>query len=182
MIAKAAVHGSDRMMGAKKMWEKNDLDPGLVKTALAMWKDLIKETIQWQGKVAQECKRGWVRNPFKRMLWFWETGAATRAVSFYPQSTAFDVIARAMIGLMFERIGWPEDWARKVCPVICPLPAEADLNLQVHDELVVETTTEAAVEPTIQAMTTVMTQGWPELNGLSLPVGIAKGLSWGECE
>lgn len=182
MIAKAAVHGSDRMMGAKKMWEKNDLDPDLVKKALATWKALIAGTIKWQKRVSDETKRrGWACNPFGRKLWFWESNAATRIVSFYPQSTAFDVIARAMIGLMFKKIGWPEEWARKVTPVLHPLPDEADLNFQVHDELVVETETEEAVEPTIAAMKEVMTQPWPELNNLSLPIGIGKGLSWGEC-
>jgi uracil-DNA glycosylase family 4 len=181
-IAKAAVHGSDRMMGAKKMWEKNDLDPDLVKTALATWKELISGTVRWQKRVTDDTKRrGWACNPFGRRLWFWESNAATRIVSFYPQSTAFDVIARAMIGLMYEKIGWPEEWARKVTPVLRPLPDEADLNFQVHDELVVETETEEAVAPTIDAMKEVMQQPWPELNNLSFPVGIGVGLSWGEC-
>jgi DNA polymerase I-like protein with 3'-5' exonuclease and polymerase domains len=91
------------------------------------------------------------------------------------------VIARAMIGLMYEKIGWPEEWARKVTPVLRPLPEEADLNFQVHDELVVEVSSEEAVAPTIDAMKEVMQQPWPELNNLSFPVGIGVGLSWGEC-
>ena len=183
MIAKAAVHGSDRLMGAKKMWEKNDLPPELVKTALFAWKQLIAGTIRWQKRIVDETgRRGWACNPFGRKLWFWETNSAPRVVSFYPQSTAADVIYRAMIGLMFKLIDWPEEWARKVCPRAEALPEGADLNLQVHDELVAETETAEQVESTVAVMNRVMTQPWPELGTLSLPVGVGVGLSWGECQ
>jgi uracil-DNA glycosylase family 4 len=188
MIAKAVVHGSDRLIGSKKIWEKDDLDPEQVKKVHQKWKSLIADTCRWQTRIADEVKRlGVAVNPFGRKLWFWESNVAPEIISFFPQSTAFDVIARAMIGLMFERIEWPKDWAEKVCPISKPLPLGADLNLQVHDELVVETENAEVVPETIQTMKEVMEQPWPELKGLRLPVGVGAGpdgmggLSWGEC-
>lgn len=182
MIAKAAVHGCDRLMGPKKMWEKNDLDPEAVKKVYDLWKNLIQDTVVWQRRIADEVKRrGWACTAFGRKLWFWEANVATRIISFFPQSTLFDIIARAMIGLMYERIGWPAEWARKVCPILKPLPAGAYLVLQCHDELVVETENEAVVSPAIEAMKEVMEQAWAELGGLFLPASIAIGASWGEC-
>ena len=181
-IAKVVVHGVDRLMGAKRIWENNDLDPESVKKVHAQWKNQIIDTVHWQRKAADEAKRiGWACNAFGRKLWFWESNAATRAISFYPQSTLSDIVARAMIGLMYERIGWPEEWAQKVSPVLRPLPEGAYLVLQVHDELVFETVSEEMVAPTIEAAQTVMEQPWQELGGLSLPAGIAHGESWGEC-
>ncbi len=181
-ISKAIVHGADRMRGAKNIWEKADLDPERVTKVLATWKAQISDTVRWQRRIAQEViKTGWAVNPFGRKMWFWESGAATRIVSFFPQSTAFDVIARVMIGLMHERIGWPKEWAEKVCPLAMPLPETAELNLQVHDELVVETVSEEAVPETLSVLTAVMTQPWKELDGMTLPIGIGVGPSWGEC-
>jgi uracil-DNA glycosylase family 4 len=182
MIAKSAVHGADRMMGAKKMWEKDNLDPKLTKDALHMWKTFIADTVRWQSRVADDAKRsGYVVNPFGRKLWFWESSSATQAISFLPQSSAADIIYRAMIGLMYDRIGWPLEWAQKVCKLCLPLPEGADLNLQVHDELVVETDNEAVVDDTIATIKKVMTQPWPEVGMTSFPVGVGVGESWGEC-
>jgi DNA polymerase I-like protein with 3'-5' exonuclease and polymerase domains len=182
-ISKAIVHGADRMRGAKSIWEKNDMDPDRVKKVLFSWKEQIRDTVEWQRRVAATvAATGWAVNPFGRKMWFWETNAATRIVSFFPQSTAFDVLARVMIGLMHERIGWPREWAEEVCPVCIPLPEGAMLDLQVHDELVVETVDESTVQPTLEVLRKVMTQPWKELNGLSLPIGEGVGPSWGECE
>jgi uracil-DNA glycosylase family 4 len=181
-IAKVVVHGVDRLMGAKRIWENNDLDPESVKKVHAQWRNQIIDTVHWQRRASDEAKRqGWACNAFGRKLWFWESNAATRAISFFPQSTLSDIVARAMVGLMYERIGWPEEWAQKVSPILRPLPQGAYLVLQVHDELVFETESEQLVAPTIEAAQTVMEQPWRELNGLSLPAGIASGESWGEC-
>jgi uracil-DNA glycosylase family 4 len=182
-ISKVIVHGSDRMMGAKKIAAQYDLDLKVAQDFQATWKGLISDTIHWQQRISnQGARAGWIANPFGRKLWVWESNSATRIVSFMPQSTAFDVIARAMIGLMYERIGWPEEWARKVSPVLVPLPEGVLLLAQVHDELLCETANAELVEPTFNALRTVMTQPWPELNGLSLPIGEAVGDSWGDCE
>lgn len=182
-MAKVIVHGSDRLMGAKKIASQYDLDFNTVKDFQGTWKREIADTIAWQRRVSDSAQRvGYACNPFGRRLWLWEANSATRAVSFYPQSTAFDVIARCMIGLMFERIGWPEEWAKKVCPVVHPLPEGVLLLAQVHDELLTETENEEMVPHTFEVLTKVMTQPWPELNGLSLPIGTGVGASWGDCE
>lgn len=182
-IAKIIVHGSDRMMGAKKISEQFDVDFNVAKDFQALWKSIISDTVAWQQRVSNSGARtGWVVNPFSRKLWVWETNAATRIVSFFPQSTAADIIFRAMIACMFERIDWPIEWAQKVAPVVEPLPDGVLLLAQVHDELLTETESAELVEPTLNVLRKVMTQPWPELNGLSLPIGTAFGDSWGDCE
>lgn len=182
-IAKIIVHGSDRMMGAKKISEQFDVDFIVAKDFQALWKREIADTVAWQQRVSNAGARiGWTANPFLRKLWTWETNAATRIVSFLPQSTAFDVIARAMIACMFKRIDWPIEWAQKVAPIVEPLPDGVLLIAQVHDELLTETESAELVDPTLQVLRKVMTQPWPELNGLSLPIGTAVGDSWGDCE
>ena len=182
-IAKIIVHGTDRMMGSIKIANQFDLDFNIVKDFQAKWKAEIADTIAWQRRVGDTAARtGFVRNSFKRMLWLWETNSATRAVSFMPQSTAADVIYRAMIALMYKRIDWPLEWVLKVVKVVEPLPDGCLLLAQVHDELLVETQTAEQVQPCLDALRKVMTQPWAELGGLSLPIGEAFGDSWGDCE
>ena len=86
-----------------------------------------------------------------------------------------------MIGLMYERIDWPRDWAERVCPVVIPLPDGAILFIQVHDELVVDCKSLEVVREVEQVLRTVMTQPFKQLNNLSLPVAIESGESWGDC-
>jgi uracil-DNA glycosylase family 4 len=180
-ICKIIVHGSDRVMGARKIAEQFDMDFNTVKKVQAAWKSEIQATIDWQNRVMGEATRtGCVTNPFDRKLWIWTSGSGPEAVSFFPQSTAADVIFRAMIGLMYERIGWPKEWAEKVCPITVPLPDGAVMFIQVHDELVIDCRPEV-VRQVREALQTVMTQPWKELKNLSLPVAINAGVSWGDC-
>jgi uracil-DNA glycosylase family 4 len=182
-MAKVIVHGSDRLMGSTKIAAQYDLDILRVKDFQAVWKNEISDTIAWQKRVGDAAARiGWEANPFGRKIWLWESNSITRAVSFLPQSTAADVIYRAMIALMYLRIDWPEEWARKVAPYLEPLPEGVLLLAQVHDELLCETENADQTEPTMGVLERVMTQPWPELNGLSLPIGKASGDSWGDCE
>lgn len=182
-IAKVIVHGTDRMMGSLKISNQYDIEFVKAKDFQATWKKEIQDTIAWQRRIGADCARvGHVTNAFGRKLWLWETNSATRAVSFIPQSTAADVIFRVMIALMYERIDWPKEWAEKVVKVIIPLPEEYLLLAQVHDELVIETENEEQVEPCLKILRQVMQQPWPELDGLSLPIGEAWGESWGDCE
>jgi DNA polymerase I-like protein with 3'-5' exonuclease and polymerase domains len=169
-------------MGADKISKQFDLDFDTVKKLQFAWKKKIQGTIDWQRRVmADALRRGVVENVFKRKLWIWESSSGPTAVSFYPQSTAADVIFRVMIGIYYERIGWPEEWAAKVCPVYESLPADCILFIQVHDEAVVDCPLEQ-VEETKRILTKVMTQPWPELQGLSLPIAIEYGDSWGDCQ
>lgn len=180
-ICKHIVHGSDRMMGAKRIAEQFDIDFDIAKKIQAAWKAEINDTVRWQTRVAKESERvGWTTNAFGRKLWRWESGSGTKFVSFHPQSDAADVIFRAMIGMMWRNINWPEDWAKKVAPVAIPLPEGATLFIQVHDELVVDCKPEV-VDETKQILRKVMTQPWKELDGMWFPIGEAEGASWGEC-
>jgi len=82
-MAKIVVHGSDRMMGAKKIAEQFDLDFNEVKKIQSTWKTEIADTIRWQHRVSEDARRtGWVCNNFGRKLWLWESNSATKAVSF----------------------------------------------------------------------------------------------------
>lgn len=103
----------------------------------------------------------------------------TQSISFFPQSTAADVIYRAMIGLMYERINWPVEKVQEVVGIYIPLPRPAQLLLQVHDELVFECPTDM-VEEVVQVLRLVMEQPWRELGGLILPTKAAAGRSWAE--
>lgn len=180
-ICKIICHGTDRCMGADKISKQFDLDFNTVKKLQFAWKKKISDTISWQRRIMGEAeRRGLVENVFGRKMWVWQSGSGPAAVSFYPQSTAADVIFRVMIGIYYDRIGWPEEWARKVCPFLENLPADCILFIQVHDELVVDSPKER-VEEVKRILNKIMTQPWPELKGLTLPVAIEVGESWGDC-
>jgi len=182
-MAKVIVHGSDRLMGAQKIAKQYDIDFDRVKDFQNIWKKEIADTLIWQQAIGNQSARvGYLSNPFGRKIWLWESNSVTKAISFMPQSTAADVIFRAMIALMYERIDWPEEWARKVATIVIPLPEGSLLLAQVHDELLTETETADQVPHLLEVLDKVMTQPWPELNGLSLPIGTAVGNSWGDCE
>ena len=107
------------------------------------------------------------------------TSYFTESLSFLPQSTAADIIYRAMIGLMWERIGWPLQKALQVVKVAEPLPEPAKLILQVHDELDI-IYPRPMRDKVLGVVQRVMEQPFPELGGLSIPIGISCGPSWGE--
>lgn len=180
-ICKIICHGTDRCMGADKISKQFDLELDTVKKLQFAWKSEIRDTIAWQKRVMAEAVRtGVVTNPFGRKLWIWTSGSGPEAVSFFPQSSAADVIFRAMLGLYYDRIGWPLSWVKRVCPVVDPLPAGTKLFIQVHDELVVDSPSES-VEIVRTKLRNVMSQAWAALAGMILPVSIEQGPSWGDC-
>jgi uracil-DNA glycosylase family 4 len=181
--AKHVCHGSDRAMGALKMSQMYDMDIREVKRLLAMWKEEIKETVSWQVRVGELVRQqGFLTNPFERKIWLWTSSSYTEGISFMPQSTGFDVLARVMIGLCWKQIGWPEELVKKVVRVYEPLPEPTRLLLSVHDELDFEYPEEIE-KPLIQTVKKVMLQPWPELGGMVLPISISTSpSSWGELE
>jgi hypothetical protein len=183
MNGRVSITGnSDRCMGARKISEQFDLDFNTIKKLQAAWKTEIADTITWQKRVMGEAVRtGRVENPFGRKMWLWTAGSGPEAVSFYPQSTAADIIFRAMISLMYKKIDWPEDWALKVVSVLCPLPEPVLLITQVHDELLLDSPPEY-VEETLNAVSTAMGQPWKELGDMKLPISIGDFASWGDAE
>lgn len=180
--AKRIVHGSNYGMGAKKISLMYDMDFTETKELLAKWKGALKKTVEWQERLAAEAKReGFLTTPFGRKRWFYTSSSYTESLSFLPQSTAADIIFRAMIALLYERINWPLDSVRKVVSYVEPLPKPANLLIQVHDALIIECPNEM-VPQVVGILKRVLEQPWRELGGFSLPIGIAVGPSWGETE
>jgi DNA polymerase-1 len=179
-VAKAVVHGADRLLGARKIADKNDLDFQTVKDFMYRWKkEEIGETVEWQNRIIKQVeKQGWLKNPFGRVGYFYTDRYATKGISFLPQSTAACVIYRAMIALMYERIEWPLEKVKRIVQVAEPLPQPANLLASIHDELVFECPEELVPE-VARICKRVMEQPWPELGGLVLPVNIAVGDDFG---
>lgn len=178
--AKRIVHGSNYGMGAKKISLMYDMDFTETKRLLEAWKKALSKTVEWQNKLADQAKKeGFLTTPFGRKRWFYTTSYYTESLSFLPQSAAADVIFRAMLGLMHERIGWPLELTQKVVGYVEPLPRPANLLIQVHDSLVLECPDEM-IPQVVGCLKRVMEQPFPELGGYSFPIGIAVGKSWGE--
>jgi DNA polymerase I-like protein with 3'-5' exonuclease and polymerase domains len=181
-ICKRIVHGTNYCMGAKKIAETYDLDLDMVKRYQVAWKKDIQGTMDWQAQVMRQAERiGYVENKFGRKLWIWTTGSGPQAVAFHPQSNAAEVIIRTMIGLYYERVGWPVDWAQKVCPVVCAIPEPAVMIASVHDEILCDTPPELT-QAVHDAIVTVMSQPWRELGNMILPISIGAERSWGDFE
>lgn len=180
--AKKIVHGVNYAEGALKISKINDIPFQDVKAIMNLWKGEIRETVKWQARVAGEAeKAGFLTTPFGRKRWFYTASKYTESISFMPQSTAADIIFRVMIALMYERVGWPEELVKKVVKVYEPLPEPARLLLQVHDSLILEAP-EELVPTVVSGIRRVMLQGWPELGGFSIPIGIKVGDDWGSAE
>jgi DNA polymerase I-like protein with 3'-5' exonuclease and polymerase domains len=169
-------------LGAIKTANMYDMDLQEVKDLMFAWKREIARTVNWQRDVtAQAKKQGWLGNPFGRKRWFYTEQYYTQALSFLPQSTAADIIYRAMIGLLYERIDLMPEEAQRVAPVYIPLPQPAQVLLQVHDALIIEYP-RIMRDKVLTIVKQVMEQPWPELDGYRIPVNIAVGPSWGEVE
>jgi DNA polymerase I-like protein with 3'-5' exonuclease and polymerase domains len=177
---KAIVLGINYGLGAKKISKMYDIELKEVYHLLDTWKSEIKLTSLWQTRTANTAIRdGVLTTPFGRKRWFWTTSAYTESLSFLPQSCAADIIFRAMIGLMYERIGWPEWKAKLVSPITGALPKPSNLLLQVHDSLVFECPA-AMVDELVAIVRLVMQQPWKELGGEIIPISVKIGDSWGD--
>lgn len=104
------------------------------------------------------------------------------SLSFLPQSTLADIIHRAGIGMMYERIGWSAEKALRASEVLAPLPWPARLLAQVHDSFLIEAPKDLVPE-VVKCLTAVMQQPWPQLGGYNLTAEFEvspPGASWGE--
>ena len=180
--AKRIVHGTNYGMGARKICNMYDMDFKEVKKMIEAWKRENAKTTSWQELcTAQAKQRGYLTTPFGRRRWFYTMSYYTESLSFLPQSSAADVIFRAMIGLMYERIGWPLDKVNQVVEIAQPIPKSVNLLLQVHDSLIFECP-EEDVDALIAVVRRVMEQPWRELGGMSIPIGVQVGDTWGGVE
>jgi uracil-DNA glycosylase family 4 len=178
-MAKIIVLGTNYGMGYKKIANTYNLDLGETRRLQEAWKAEIAPTIEWQKVTAEKArKQGFLVTPFGRKRYFYTSSYYTESLSFLPQSTAADLIFRAMIGLLYEQIGLPKAKAELVCPIVWALPKPAKLLLQVHDALTFECPNEMVEEIKI-GVKQVMEQAFPELRGLVIPISIKVGNSWG---
>lgn len=178
-------HGMNYGEGFRKIAQDNDLDEREVKQAIQNWRMANPLTVQWQERTTNTAAReGVLTNAFGRKRWFWSTNTYTESLAFLPQSTLADIIFRAMIGLLYERINWSAELAIKASPVLAPLPYPAQFLLQVHDSLLFEGPPEI-VPLVVDAMKKTLEQPWTQLGGYSFPAEFkvgAAGASWGELE
>lgn len=183
--AKRIGHGLNYGMGVQKICNTFDLDFAETKQNVLAWKQINSKTIEWQERTARQAEsEGYLQTPFGRKRWFYTASLYTESLSFVPQSTLADVIFRAMIALMYERIGWPLEKVMRIARVAAPLPEPARLLVQVHDSLVFECPRNLT-DRVIETVKPVMEQPWPELGGMSIPVEVEvapPNASWGECK
>lgn len=178
-------HGLNYGEGARKIAQDNGLDEKEVRQAIDNWRRANPHTVSWHDRTTKTAQRdGVLTNVFGRKRWFWTTSTYTESLAFLPQSSLADIIYRAMIGLLYERINWPAELALKASPVLSPLPYPARFLLQVHDSLLVECPKEI-IPQVIAAMKATMQQPWTQLGGYSFPAEFKvgePGASWGELE
>lgn len=180
--AKRIVHGSNYGMGARKIANMYDMDYMEVVEMKRKWDAALVQTVAWQKENAGLAKtQGWLVTPFGRKRWFYTEKYYTESLSFIPQSSAADVIFKAMIGLYYERIGLSLEQARLICPCAEALPRPALMVLQIHDALLLEypQSMRSAIAGIVKR---VMEQPISELGGYVFPVEMEVGLSWGEME
>ena len=185
--AKRVNNGANYLLGYKTLSKMYDWDLTTTRKRCEDWKKLMPKCVVWQQRVAAEVKVSkMLYNPFRRRGLFYMPNCAPKAVAFGPQSTAADILHRAMLGLLYERIGWPRWKVEKVMRVIRPLPEPARVIAQVHDQLLFEYPKEIRAE-VFGTVCEVMTQPWPELESALSPKGLAIPVSpeyseesWGE--
>ena len=180
--AKRINNGLNYRMGPIKIANTFDLDLKEVKDLVFKWKTINHKTVLWQDEVGADAKEnGFLTTPFGRKRWFYTSSYLTESASFLPQSSGADIIFKAMLGLMYERINWPVEKVLKVVPIVEPLPHPARLLVQCHDSLVFECPGEM-VDQFITTVRRVMEQPIRELGGMSFPVKAKVGESWGEVQ
>lgn len=177
---KAIVLGINYGLGAKKISKMYDMDIKEVNRLMLTWKSEIKETSSWQTRTAnQAIETGVLTTPFGRKRWFWTSSAYTESLSFLPQSSAADIIYRAMIALMYEKVGWAQEKVSRVVKIYKPIPKLARLLLQVHDALVFECPPDL-VDELVATLKLVMEQPFEEIGGMVIPISVKVSDSWGE--
>jgi DNA polymerase I-like protein with 3'-5' exonuclease and polymerase domains len=136
------------------------LTPKECKSLLAALKMAHPVLNKWRdGQVEKANRQRYLRNPFGRIREFLGP-AFGNALNFVPQSTAADIILRAMID-------------------IDPLlpPGEAIIVAQVHDELFVEHSP-AVKDDVLGIMVEVMERGVSEMDGWHCPTDSKQGHNW----
>lgn len=178
--AKRIGHGSNYGMGPLKISRLYDLPLDEVRVLTEKWRQVNAKTVAWQIETAARAKRdGYLVTPFGRKRWFYTDSAYTESLSFLPQSTGADITFRCLIGLLYDRVAYPEERVASLVQHYAPLPRPARILVQVHDSFVGEAPPDI-IDEVRSTLERVMTQPWPELGGFSIPVEYKSGPSWGE--
>lgn len=178
--AKIVIHGSNYLMGARKIAWQYGLPEREVKDLLTKLYTRFPATKRWQEATVKRAQRGPLANAYGRMRWFWTSTLATEAVAFLPQSTGADVCFETMIRLMWNRTPMTEQRARQLWgDDIEPLPDDVYIVCQVHDSLLFEVPREKA-EAVLARIIHVAEQPRKRLLGLVLPVEGKILNRWGE--
>lgn len=127
----------------------------------AMYPEVAKTQQRWMQEAARTNK---ITNPFGRFRRFLKPSQEnTEITNFFPQSTAGDIILRAMARLRGE------------------LPKEARIGIQVHDSLTLFYPREMR-EEVKECVRDVMTAKVGEMPGFLLEVDLKVGKNWGSLE
>lgn len=181
-ISKRINNGLNYGMGAIKIANTFDMDLKVVKDCIFKWKVLNSQTEQWQKETAERARvEGFLTTPFGRKRWFYTNNYYTESLSFLPQSSAADIIFRAMLGLMYERVNWSHEKVSKIVQIAEPLPKPCRLHLSVHDSLLFGCPGDM-VDEVVSIIKRVCEQPWPELANTVIPIDVkVSEKSWAEC-
>jgi len=182
---KIANHGCDGGLGPRKLATTHSIPEKEARELILKWRQINHKSAKWQEEIGNQAQnKGILTNAFGRKRWFWSHSAYTEGIRFLPQSTGADICFRAMVGLFYERIGWPLELALQASPICKPIPRPARLVLQVHDSILIECP-QAQVPEVATCLKTVMEQPWAELAGFSIPAEVKVGepsASWAELQ
>lgn len=160
-IAKMLNYGTLYGRGAASIAHQMRKTVAEVKAWLARYYARFPRVAAFMAWVTDKAEReGVLINPFGRRRYFYGGSVRTKALNFLPSSSAADIIIRAMPKIDLD------------------LPRPAELLIQVHDSLVVQTPIELASQ-VIDCIKTHMMAPVPELDNLVIPIDIKVGPDWG---
>jgi DNA polymerase I-like protein with 3'-5' exonuclease and polymerase domains len=163
--AKRAFLGWSYRMGAKKLELHTGIPFKRAKTILDGLNSTFTGVVRkWSEYEAAARSQGYLENPFGRRRYFYKVDVP-QVCNFFSQSTAADILFRGHRDLNCD------PWTGKIDGV------EGYFLATVHDSNLAEG---PEWDPVASALRNVMEAPIPELDGLSIPVEIKIGKSWGE--
>ena len=152
-LAKKINHATNYGMGMRRLAKEVGCKEGEAKRFLASLKKIKPRIHEWRMKLTAKAeKEGFVANPFGRRLYFNGQVEMSKVTAFVPQSTAFDVIADAMIKVSESGL---------------------KLRMQIHDELVI-----SGSRKDVRTLADAMEILHDALDGWYCPVEVAAGKNW----
>lgn len=162
-LAKRIVYGLSYGAGAVKISEVTNIPSREVKVFISRFKAAFPAYFnrlqEWSDMAAE---RGYLVNPFGRMLTFEGTNIAPKARNFIPQSTVADMMNIVL------------------CDIYAGLKGKRSaLILQIYDQVLVEVA-EDEIDYVKELVHSTMNRRWPELGNHVIPADVSVGVSWGD--